>query len=210
MKSVIILGSGPSRVLCPYDDEVWGVNNAYKQVAQAHGRMDKIFIVHKQVNYPNGDPMFDWEDMNKSGCEIISLWEIPGLKAIPYPYERIFAFSNYMTDTIAYMIAYAIDQEYEKIRLYGIDMKEGGEYYLEKGGIEFWLGVCKGKGIEVEIAPGSTLMRTPVGVPYATIDNYDAELKAGRKVKMEWGLMDSQTSELVGKVDKVYVKPIWG
>lgn len=206
MKSVIILGCGQSRVLCPWDDEVWAVNNAYKQWGRY---VNKIFLVHKQVLQSDGSPMFNWEDMNKSGAEIISLWEIPGLNAKPYPYERIFEYSNYMTNTICYMMAYAIDQGYEKIRLYGVDMKEGGEYYLEKAGLEFWLGVCKGKGIEFYIAPGSTLLKTPSGVPYATVDNYDAELTVGRKVKMTFGLLDSNF-ETKQEVEKLYVKPIWG
>ena len=56
--------------------------------------------------------------------------------------------------------------------MYGVDMatfdSEGssGEYQLEKGGVEFWVGMAKGLGVKVEISEGSHVCQTITGHPY--------------------------------------------
>ena len=45
MKELIILGTSLSRLECPYDHEVWGVNRTYKFAK----RLDKVFAVDPVV-----------------------------------------------------------------------------------------------------------------------------------------------------------------
>ncbi len=179
MKEVIIYAMGASRFLCPYDAEVWGCNQSYYPISEFRGRLDKVFLAHTQV-YKDGEPLFDWDTFNKlaeRGVEIINTHRIKRLRSKLYPFKRICKKfdTDYFSDTIAYMVAYAIDQATTKdlklkyplkLKLYGVDMLSEHEYSEEKGGIEFWLGLAKGLGIKYEIAKGSALLRTITGVPY--------------------------------------------
>lgn len=184
-RDLIILAMGPSRGLCPFDAETWGINQGYIQVGEMRGRLDKMFIAHSQVYSPDGNPYFNWEQINSlvdAGIEVINTHKVKGLKSKLFPFNRIVRkFDvNFFSDGICYMLVYALDQAtyYDKreqklklryplkLRLYGVDMLDKDEYGTEKGGIEFWLGYAKGLGVKVEIAIGSTLLTTVTGQPY--------------------------------------------
>ena len=131
------MGQGPSVIECPFDAEVWSVNNGWIQVAKLNGHINKIFLAHKQV-YKDGKAVFDWDSLNQLadlGVEIFNTHRVKRLKSKLYPLKRIAEKFNcdYFSNTICYMLAYALDKGYRKIRLYGIDMRETGEYALEKG-----------------------------------------------------------------------------
>jgi hypothetical protein len=66
----------------------------------------------------------------------------------------------YFRPVMSYMIAHAIYQGYEKIRIYGCDVDEEGNFTADKPRIAFWLGVAKGRGVKVEISDKSRLYRT--------------------------------------------------
>ncbi len=57
----------------------------------------------------------------------------------------------YFTNTIAYMIAYALLQGAKEIELFGINQAGSHEYLEEKGGVEYWIGVAIGSGVRVTI-----------------------------------------------------------
>ena len=182
-KEIIILALGQTRNQCPYDAEVWSVNMGYQQIATDHGRIDKIFMVHKQVYSPDGNPYFDWEhfrQLHEAGCEIINLHKVKGVPFKRYPLKEIVHKLNlgYFSNTISYMIAYALYKNTNKIdgklslkqplklRFYGVDMWEKGEYAQEKGGVEAWLCFALGLGVEVTISAGSSLLLPINGTPY--------------------------------------------
>jgi hypothetical protein len=218
---VIILGMGQSRTLCPFDGTpVWGVNNGYVQVQELNGYLNKIFLAHtqhKQVrDLGNGTAKVSWaynfDQMNKladSGVEIINIHRCKGLKHKLYPYKRInekFSANGFFSNTICYMVAYAIDQvtTVEKktglvrlqhpfrIRIYGVDMLTRDEYELEKGGIEYWIGYARGLGIVVEIngngAVCTTCTKHPYGVKFYNLKDVDpwGLLKSGKDKQKLW------------------------
>lgn len=193
-KELIILGTGASRVHCPFDCEVWGVNAVYTQKEQRESkgeifRLDKLFITD-YLWAPRGTLHFDLRRVNRVATEfkteIISLHTIRlgkcKLKTKRYPFWRIVRkFGvDYFTSTICHMLAYAIDKAtvrignmlvlrpdaFTKLRLYGVDMITSQEYLLQKGGVEFWLGFAKGLGMEYTISEGAAVMKTPSGLPY--------------------------------------------
>lgn len=211
MNEVIILGMGPTRQLCRFDcPSVYVVNNGYRQVygeewaKGKNGFVSKLFLAHTQVQLYKTDkggqlmtaPNFNWEEMNSMsgelGFEIYNIHRVKGLKSKLYPLKRISRKfdTEYYSNGITYMIAYALDKATLgskkdgtlklkhpfKFRLYGVDMLEynaqgGGEYQLEKGGVEYWLGYASGLGCDVEITTGSTLLTTITRAPYG-IKNY--------------------------------------
>lgn len=194
-RSLIIVGMGKSRSLCTFDaDEVWTVNNGFRQInMEFDGRVahiEKIFLAHTQVIHPNGNyEVFDWNEMNRYAdtydIEIINTHRVKGLNSKLYPIQRIsdkFDAHMFFSDTIAYMVAYALDlsttgsvqkrnlklkdNAFTTIKFFGVDMMQDDEYMHEKGGIEFFIGVAKGLCIDFFICEGGTLLTTVTGKPY--------------------------------------------
>ena len=187
-RELIILAMGPSRGQCPFDAETWGLNTSFLVAEEEGERVTKLFIVHKQVySLRTGNPYFDWDYIEHKGYELITTHRMKGVKSTLFPMKRMCEkFStNYFSDTICYMIAYAIDKStrqdkngrlvyrgpYNHLRLYGVDMQEGEEYEYEKGGIEYWLGIAQGLGMGWSLGMGSTLMTTYGGIPYGQTPN---------------------------------------
>ena len=190
MKELIVLGTAPSRHECPYDCEVWGVNGCYtikpQQIALGKPfRLDKVFITDHTFS-PQGNLHFDIDVMNemgrKDGTEYITMWPIGFgkriLKSTQYPYDTIVEKfkTTYFTSTICYMIAYALYMNYDKLRLYGIDMSSKMEYMTQKGGVEYWLGRAEERGCEVDIAKGSYILVPDTVTPYGRPREYDMRL----------------------------------
>lgn len=89
--------------------------------------------------------------------------DVPYIDLESYPLQEVIKFfgTDYFNSTVDYAIALAVYEDFKKIDLYGMNMTAGSEYLHQKPGIEFWVGIAKGKGIEVNIC-GNLLM---------TIDN---------------------------------------
>ena len=94
------------------------------------------------------------ERINKMKVPLIAPFkyaEIP--LSQPFPLEKCiktFGFP-YFTNTICYMIAYALLQGAEEISTYGINQASSSEYFYEKPGVEYWLGIALGKGVKITI-----------------------------------------------------------
>lgn len=204
MKELIILGTGASRTQCNFDCETWGVNAVYIQKEERENkgeifRLDKLFITD-YLWASKGTLHFDLRRVQRVtaefNTEIISLHTIRlgkyKLETKRYPFWRIVKkFGvDYFTSTICHMLAYALDKSvvrignmfvlkpdaYTKLKLYGVDMVTSQEYLLQKGGVEFWLGLAYGLGIEWEIAKGSAVMKTPSGTPYGLRPKLDLKM----------------------------------
>lgn len=182
-KVISILAMGPTRGQCPFDSETWGVNTGWKQAMRVGEMVDKLFLAHTQVISEEGNPYFIWSQLNKLPFEVINIHRVKGLNAKIFPLKRIMKKfdTEFFSDTICYMLAYALDQytfidkkdnnklklkEPLMLKLYGCDIQSHSEYQTEKGGIEYWLGYAQGLGVEYYIAFGGTLLITETGKPY--------------------------------------------
>jgi len=163
MKEVILLAMGDTGYQCPYDGEVWGVNKGFKKAR----KLDKLFMTDTRYD-AWGDERFDLKRLKELECPIVSLHSFKDVKTVRYPYKQIVERfgTEFFTCSICYMIAYALYKGYRSIRMYGVDMITKSEYRLEKGGVEFWVGMAKGMGVNVEISRGSAVCQTMTGVPY--------------------------------------------
>lgn len=66
----------------------------------------------------------------------------------------------YFTNTICYMIAYALLNGAKDITIYGVNQASSHEYTEERGGVEYWIGVAAGRGVKVTISgKDSSLLR---------------------------------------------------
>ena len=186
-KEVIILGKGSSENQAEYDCDVWVVNDAFGLIDCK--RLDRIFYfdkhfvgdwfesgegivgdlkhkIHwvKQASYFRMGSLYQITDelLNKTGA-IITTFHKPNVKNYEeYPLKEIISKFKieYFTDSVAYMVAFAIFNGYEKIKMRGCDYIWGDEIHSGKRDcVEFWLGVAKGRGIEVDVGKGSTLLQ---------------------------------------------------
>ena len=77
--------------------------------------------------------------------------EIPLSEAFPIQ-ECVKTFGMpYFSNTISYMIAYALLKGAKEISLYGINQASSSEYFYERDGVTFWLGIAIGLGVKVTI-----------------------------------------------------------
>ena len=155
-KDVIILGHGPTRIQCPYDRETWGVNNCYEFAP----RLDKLFICDKIT-----EAQFNLGKLAKVKCIVASVPypQHPEWNIEVYPLREVLSKfrTKFFSNTICYMMAYALLKGYERMFFYGIDMMTSTTYIFEKGGVEFWMGIAHAMGVPVintqESATGKTL-----------------------------------------------------
>lgn len=178
VKQVAIIGYAPSSrdlSLSLGDDwERWGLNQLFQVYP-----VDKItrwFEIHDPELFPQAwpDGYVDW--LNKAPFPVVVNRPLPKLnKQIVFPLQRLtkrFWLNGspdmaderpdpppYWTNSIAMMIAMAIDEGYQKIRVYGTDMLQETEYEIQRANCEAIIQYGRGIGVDIWVAPQSTLFR---------------------------------------------------
>jgi hypothetical protein len=170
-KKVALLGFAESWKTAPFDDptvEIWGLNELWKYLP----RWNRWFELHDaetlgvtkrdlsdgeqkrhiewMMRQPADKPIY----MQPQFCD----GRFPG--AVPYPLDAMVArFGKYFTSSIGYMLALAIAEGYTWIGMYGIDLASDVEYQQQRPNAEYFIGLARGMGITVEIAPTSALLK---------------------------------------------------
>jgi len=170
-KEVMIVGPGPSGRECPYDCETWVPDGGWKYAK----RIDKVFCMGEWKSF--GELRVN---QMKFGFKIVAARELLGFDMELYPIEEVLRWAplvanstmsepnriGFFGNDVSYMIAYAVLNKYQKIRLYGIDILNSNSFLAEKGSMEYWMGVALGQGIKIWNAPGSVVCRTHNGKMY--------------------------------------------
>jgi hypothetical protein len=165
-----IIGLGKSGKTVGDTGENWGINYAYKHKI----RLDKLFYFDNL--FDGGDKMIEPIDYNVNeflaenpNVEIISKVESQ-IKSIDNTTNAVKILANikrfplndaidlvpgmYFTSSIAYIIAYAILEKVDRIRLYGFEIWSGSdanEYTVQRECVNFWIAYAMGRGIKVEV-----------------------------------------------------------
>lgn len=224
-KELIILGCGPTYAECPYDKETWGVNGTYTFAK----RLDKLFMT-------DGPDVMDEDilrakDIAAYGCTLILAKQFPevmpaytkaGIKVEVYPIDEVLEKfpTRFFSNTIAYMIAYAllytkvvqnglrpqVVEGYSKIHFYGIDMMTNTTYIQEKGGVEYWMGVALGMGVEMLNTKGSATGKTWNGRMYGYWGQLQEEMLKERLLA-PWEIIKGvPKSEAVPPIDDEWIQ----
>ena len=146
-------------------DEIWAINAMIGVLPN----IDRAFIL---------DPMNRFLDTEDAGtmtpmmrkklpkcnfpiytCELDD--RVPA--AVEYPIELIIhdLGCSYFNNTIPYAIAFALWSKVGKLSLFGIDFTYRSNMHFAEAGrscTEFWLSKCIDAGIQIEVAPRSTLL----------------------------------------------------
>lgn len=168
---VCIIGSAPTKELAPYSDQsydIWAISSAaYSEslgvtkvtaTADSHWndvhRVDVFFEMHKEAHHALSiESLINAQKpvmMQKVNPRIIHSEE--------YPVEKVaWDVGEEFTSTIAYMMAYAIHLGYKEIYLFGVLMGHQTEYAHQRGGIKYYAGVARERGIKFWAPPESQL-----------------------------------------------------
>lgn len=217
---VAIVGFAPSWNQTPWSDpdlERWGMNALHKLSGdrpfsrwfQLHDLDQHGDPEHREWLRHCGIPVYVWP-------EHLGRWGIPTER--PYPRDAILARFDrgYFTNTVSWLIALAVLEEFKYMAVYGVDMavhaplqSGGDEYAHQRPSCEYMLGIAEGVGIEVFVPDTSDLLKTPHLYGAESNPWLERRLKArlqelvGRKQQVEAQMHQNQAvlHQLVGAID---------
>ncbi len=166
-KKVAICGTAPTVNNAPFDNlefDIWGV--AHCCFLGDVKRMDAIFEIHKKEiwikdnapfqRFPNAVIYLQEKDKDLPNSETFPVLEILKRYSVNKGFKEE---SYYMSSSIPFMIALAIEKGYEEIHVYGIHLLMEEEYFYQRPCCERYLGIAEGKGIKVYVDPGADIMK---------------------------------------------------
>ena len=172
MRTVCIVGMAPTTshlfIHEPRGSEIWGLNQGHALfTSEAMERFTRWFQVHPYEDMaarqrPELGHM-EWLKQAKIPVYMEELHpDIPS--SVKYPYEEVTAMlgGTYLTSAPAFMLALAIHERFELIKIYGIDMAENTEYQDQRPCFEFLLGFAIAQAINVWLPPGCPLLKGPL------------------------------------------------
>lgn len=174
-KNIGLIGTvGSTMQMAPYGSdawEFWGVGQVMR--FEAEGKIpecDVIFEVHRETTHPgpwkSRRPRYE-EQPDRRYVFVDEYPEFPN--SIVYPIEEVRAQiplkrlghdRDYLTSSMAWMLALAITKRPEKIGIWGANMDASGEYGWQKPCAEWLLGFAEAKGIEIVLPDLCTLLKS--------------------------------------------------
>jgi len=177
-RDIIILGSGAGWHLCPFDKdkEVWMIakmvlNKTFNEMK--HSKVDRLFSIDdtpKMLSWDKNSAFktpYSMDDfvkaINESGAEFITSYCYPDMKkCMPFPLKEIVEHYGifYFTNTVCFMLAYALWLgDVRSVTLWGVNQTGSLEYFKERKGVEFWMGLLAGMGVELRVEGPSQLLQ---------------------------------------------------
>lgn len=186
-KRVAIVGAASSSVgMAPWTDdtyELWGMNQCFRNFERRPDRWFEIHLGEERVD--SGFPTY-FDDLRMMGSPLYMVDVDPAFpQAVRYPLERVRQgtpahMQRYFTSSASYMVALALEEGFETIALYGVDLTIGTEYELQKACLESWLGYAAGRGVTIIVPPSSALFKTPFMYGYEPSRKWAPVLKANK------------------------------
>lgn len=177
-KSIILLGSGPKWQDCPFDKPVWAVAKMILNKIPLK-RVDMLFNMDDVSNMASFDPTSPYrvkfsreifvDAINKSGVPFVTSYSCEPIKnCVQFPLKEIYEKYGifYFTNTVCFMIAYALYTGVESIDFWGIAQSGMKEYLNERRGVEFWIGIATGLGTKITINGPSSLLKHDKNIVY--------------------------------------------
>lgn len=168
---ICLIGKAPGKEDVPKDAEhKWGLNDLIHYIPD----LTTSFEMHDVERDASVAPWMkgEIEALNKAGIPVVTYKKWKELKnCVVFPMDEMHR--KYFTNTIAYMIAYAIYKKATKIELYGIQMATPVEFRRQRACCEYWLGYAAGKGIEVYVHRPSQLLYHKEGLYGIEWDNME-------------------------------------
>ncbi len=162
-KKVAIVGFASGTMgLAPFHDpeyEIWGMNQLYRRIPRA----DRWFEIHHNFDefVVEGTDHIGW--LKECPIPIYMVDAFPEFPtAVRFPIEQFIhpgpKCIDYFTSSIAYMLAIALEEGFEQIGLYGIDLASGPN--MSTNGLALnSVGSPDERGVKLEIPQDSALLK---------------------------------------------------
>lgn len=177
----------------PDDVEMWGLNLSYKWMP----RCDRWFEMHDPNIFTGIFAAEHREWLKNAPCPVYMqrrFDEFP--TSISYPVDAVTEggrYAPYLTSSIAYMVALAVHEGVNEIRLLGVNLATGSEYAYQRAAAEYWCGIAQARGIKVYTPPSCPMFKGPrygaVGAS-ADIIRGIVDTREATKLQMETALRD--------------------
>ena len=154
-----IIGKGKGWEDAPMDGESWGITQLIlrRPVNKVIDMNDYSLWGEREAK----EAELAKQEALRLGVEYVDLYSYP----LSYVMERFK--TDYFSSTVDYAIALALFEGHREIDLYGVNMANTGEYAYQKPGADFWCGVAKGMGVDLNVHGAmSSLMRTKDNLLY--------------------------------------------
>lgn len=179
---VSIVGYSPTRFQAPIDDpawEIWGLNHRFKYLY----RFDKWFDLHNISRYKQCD-YYNFLKENEHKLVICSENEEKYPNAIKYPQKEIMEMfgTDCFSNSVSWMIAYAIYLGAEEIGLWGIDLETNSEYEFERPSVFYFIKEAMDRGIKITVPDNGRLLRD------VNLDKLNKEELLQKPFKFYWNL----------------------
>lgn len=167
---IAIMGKAPSSRDCaPFDDDEWEIWTLSDLAATSQvPRWDRHFEMHPVSWFrdePTRKPYYEWMCSVEDKPIYLMHGADPTIPmGVAFPHEELVAkFGSpepYFTNSVSWMIAYAISCGPTDIGVYGVDMAQTPEYKAQRPSCEFFLGWARGAGINVHVPKQCDLLKT--------------------------------------------------
>ena len=206
-------------------DEVWAINAMIGVLPD----IDRAFILDPMSRFLDTENAGDMTSMMREKlpkthfpiytCELDE--RVPS--AVEYPLEKIVGSlgCSYFNNTVAYAIAFALWAKVKKLSVFGVDFTYKSNMHFAEAGrscVEFWLSKCIDSGMEVSIAPRSSLIDTDVEIkeklygyhrlddPKITYQDHDGSIKV-----CKWSEVEKEEKQkpigIINRNDLVPIEP---
>jgi len=189
-RKVAVLGTATTSLdQAPVNDpswEIWGcspwMQGRLNPRSDDAGGFDRFFEIHAPAQfYPDEKANFiPW--LAGCGKPVYVMHDLGLPNQVFYPRAEILAQhgSAFLTSSIAWMLALAIDERPAEIGIWGVDMANDTEYAEQKAGCLHFIALARLLGINIRIPANSELNRVPL--PYPERQGTEAALVLRRKL----------------------------
>ena len=186
LRRAAIVGTAATHKLCPWGDpglDIYGLNDLYV-LGMPLDNFKGWFDLHplNHMTFRSGRAVQESEV--QPGQYLRPHGHLEWLKKQPFPVylqqarqdwpnsktfprEELQAkYGKYFSSTPAWMLAWMIEQGYQRIEVYGIHLATQWEYMRQRPNFEWLLGVAMGRGIQVLVPDRATILKGPFVYAY--------------------------------------------
>ncbi len=178
-KTVALVGAaintGPWAPFGEEGVEIWTLNEIHGEHWMREKCATAWFQLHKKWSFTRKHDYNHWEWLQEEHDFPIYMHkafdDVP--KSTPYPLQEIqkelihivrgeLPIKKIFGSTFTYAMALALNEGFERIELYGIEMLLEGEYANQRETMSFWLGKADGMGVDVWMPKQCSLLLQPL------------------------------------------------
>lgn len=144
---VHLIAGGVGKNQAPFDGERWGVNATCIGVPvhlsfHIHDlEHPELYRVTGTDEHPNFEPFLSYcKFMNHPAFSMREYPDFPSIQRFPYEELCDHFHTNYFSNSICYMMAYAMYKGYQDISMWGVNFALAHEYQDELPAVHYWLG----------------------------------------------------------------------